>query len=145
MDSEKYELKNWNRDKPDTLKEFIARVNRIRAENAALHSDHNLRFHDVDNEQIICYTKQSEDLGNIIAVVVNLDPHHVQAGWVKIPIETLHLDAAESYQAHDLLTGARFLWHGERNYVELNPQTTPAHILRIRRRMRREQDFDYFM
>jgi starch synthase (maltosyl-transferring) len=145
LDSEKYEIKNWNRDKPDTLKEFIARINRIRAENAALHGDHSLRFHAVDNEQIICYTKQSGDLGNIIAVVVNLDPHHVQAGWVKIPIETLQLDATESYQAHDLLTGARFLWHGERNYVELNPQTAPAHILRIRRRMRREQDFDYFM
>ena len=145
LDSEKYEIKHWNREKPDSLKDFIARVNRIRKENVALHSDHNLRFHEVDNEQILCYTKQSEDLGNIIAVVVNLDPHHVQAGWVKIPIETLHLDPAESYQAHDLLTGARFLWHGERNYVELNPQTAPAHIFRIRRRLRREQDFDYFM
>ena len=64
---------------------------------------------------------------------------------MKIPIERLQLDPEESYQAHDLLTGARFLWHGERNYVELNPQTAPAHILRIRRRIRREQDFDYFM
>ena len=73
-----------------------------------------------------------------IVVVVNLDPHHVQSGWVKIPIETLELDPEESYQAHDLLTGARFLWHGERNYVELDPQTasgpyfsdTPAHPAR---------------
>ncbi|MGH7854055.1 MAG: alpha-1,4-glucan--maltose-1-phosphate maltosyltransferase [Candidatus Binatia bacterium] len=145
LDSEKYEIKNWNREKPDSLKDFIGRVNRIRKENPALHSDGSLRFHEVDNEQIICYTKQSEDLGNVIAVVVNLDPHHAQTGWVKIPIETLQLDRDESYQAHDLLTGARFLWHGERNYVELNPQTAPAHILRIRRRIRREQDFDYFM
>jgi starch synthase (maltosyl-transferring) len=145
LDSEKYEIKNWNRENPDSLKEFIARVNRIRKENAALQSDHSLRFHEVDNEQMICYTKQSEDLSNVIAVVVNLDPHHAQSGWVKIPIEALKLDPEESYQAHDLLTGARFLWHGERNYVELNPQTVPAHILRIRRRIRREQDFDYFM
>lgn len=145
LDSEKYEIKNWNRENPDSLKEFIARVNRIRKENAALQSDHSLRFHEVDNEQMICYTKQSEDLSNVIAVVVNLDPHHAQSGWVKIPIEALKLDPEESYQGHDLLTGARFLWHGERNYVELNPQTSPAHILRIRRRIRREQDFDYFM
>ena len=145
LNSEKYEIKNWNREKPDSLKEFIARVNRIRKENTALQSDHSLRFHETDNEQIICYTKQSEDLSNVIVVVVNLDPHHAQFGWVTIPIEALKLDPDESYQAHDLLTGARFLWHGERNYVELNPQTAPAHILRLRRRIRREQDFDYFM
>ena len=145
LDSEKYEIKNWDRQKSESLREFVARVNRIRKENRALQSDHSLSFHDVDNEQILCYTKQSDDLSNVIVVVVNLDPHHVQSGRVKMPVETLQLDPAESYQAHDLLTGARFLWHGERNYVELDPQTAPAHILRIRRRIRRESDFDYFM
>ena len=145
LDSEKYEIKHWDRERADSLKEFIARINRIRKENPALQSDWSLRFHEVDNEQIICYTKQTEDLGNVIAVVVNLDPHHVQSGWVQIPVEALRLDPLESYQAHDLLTGARFLWHGARNYVELDPQTVPAHILRLRRRVRREQDFDYFM
>jgi starch synthase (maltosyl-transferring) len=64
---------------------------------------------------------------------------------VSIPIETFGLEPLESYQVHDLLTGARFLWHGARNYVELNPQTIPAHVLRLRRRVKREQDFDYFM
>jgi len=145
LDSEKYEIKQWDLERADSLKEFIARINRIRQENPALQSDWSLRFHEVDNEQLICYTKRTEDLSNVIAVVVNLDPHHVQSGWVKIPVEALRLDPLESYQAHDLLTGARFLWHGERNYVELDPQAVPAHILRLRRRMRREQDFDYFM
>ena len=145
LDSEKYEIRHWNREKPDSLKDLIARVNRIRKENPALQNDASLRFHEVDNEQILCYTKQSPDLGNVIAVAVNLDPHHVQSGWVKLPIEALKLDPLGSYQAHDLLTGAHFLWHGERNFVELNPQTSPAHILRLRRRLRREQDFDYFM
>jgi starch synthase (maltosyl-transferring) len=145
LDSEKYEIKQWDRDRADSLKEFIARVNRIRRENPALQSDRGLRFHETDNEQIICYTKQSEDLDDVIAAVVNLDPHHVQSGWVKIPVETLELGPQDAYQAHDLLTGARFLWQGPRNYVELNPQAAPAHILRLRRRVRREQDFDYFM
>ena len=145
LDSEKYEIKHWDRERADSLKEFIGRINRIRQENPALQSDWSLRFHEVDNEQLICYTKQTEDLSNVVAVVVNLDPHHVQSGWVKIPVEALRLDSLESYQAHDLLTGARFLWHGARNYVELDPQAVPAHILRLRRRMRREQDFDYFM
>ena len=143
--SEKYEIRQWNRESPDSLREFISRINQIRKENRALHGDWSLRFHEVDNEQILCYTKQSEDLSNVSAVFVKLDPHHVQSGWVKIPVETLRLDPLESYQAHDLLTGARFLWHGERNFVELHPHTAPAHILRLRRRIRREQDFDYFM
>jgi starch synthase (maltosyl-transferring) len=94
---------------------------------------------------MICYTKRTEDLSNIIVVAVNLDPHHVQSGWVNIPLEPLGLGTADSYQAHDLLTGARFLWHGARNYVQLDPKNGPAHILRLRRRIRREQDFDYFM
>ena len=145
LNSEKYEIRHWDRERSDSLKELIARVNRIRKENPALQSDQSLRFHKVDNEQIICYTKQSEDLSNVIAVVVNLDPHHVQSGWVTIPVETLQLDPLDSYQAHDLLSGARFLWHGAKNYVELAPQSTPVHILRLRRRIRREQDFDYFL
>jgi starch synthase (maltosyl-transferring) len=145
LDSEKYEIKYWQRERADNLKEFIGRINRIRQENRALQSDGSLRFHEVDNEQLICYTKQTEDLSNVVAVVVNLDPHHTQSGWVKIPLELLRLDRAESYQAHDLLSGARFLWHGEKNFVRLDPQALPAHILRLRRRLRREQDFDYFM
>ena len=145
LDSEKYEIKQWNRESADSLKDFIARVNRIRKENPALHSDWSLRFHEIDNEQMICYSKQTEDLDNVIVVVVNLDPHHVQSGWVNIPLQLLRLDPADSYQAHDLLAGSRFLWHGEKNYVELDPKSGPAHILRLRRRVRREQDFDYFM
>jgi starch synthase (maltosyl-transferring) len=145
LDSEKYQIKQWNRDSADSLKDFITRLNRIRRENPALQSDGRLRFHETDNEQILCYTKQSEDGDNMIAVVVNLDPHHVQSGWVTIPAETIDLKPLDSYQAHDLLTGARFLWHGASNYVELDPRIVPAHIFRLRRHVRREQDFDYFM
>jgi starch synthase (maltosyl-transferring) len=145
LDSEKYEIKHWNRESADSLKDFITRINQIRKDNAALKCDWSLRFREIDNEQMICYTKHTDDLGNIIVVVVNLDPHHVQSGWVKIPLEPLRLGAADSYQAHDLLTGARFLWQGARNYVQLDPKNGPAHILRLRRRLRREQDFDYFM
>jgi starch synthase (maltosyl-transferring) len=145
LDSEKYEIKHWNRESVDSLKDLIARLNRIRKDNPALQYDGSLSFYDIDNEQMICYMKRTEDLSNIIVVVVNLDPHHVQSGWVNIPLEPLGLGAADSYQAHDLLTGARFLWHGARNYVQLDPINGPAHILRLRRRIRREQDFDYFM
>lgn len=145
LNSEKYEIKRWDWDRPDNLKEFIGRVNRIRRDNRALQSDWSCRFHNVDNDQILCYSKQAEELGNIILVVVNLDPYHTQSGWVDLPLEAFDLDPHQPYQLHDLLTDARYLWNGRRNYVELNPQRVPAHIFRLRRRVRTERDFDYFM
>ncbi len=145
LDSEKYEIKNWDIKKPDSLKDFIGRVNRIRRENPALHGDWSLRFHEVDNEQLICYSKRTDDHSDVVLVLVNLDPHHTQSGWLEFPLEELSIDPQKPYQMHDLLTDARYLWQGPRNYVELNPQLVPAHVFRIRRRVRTERDFDYYM
>jgi starch synthase (maltosyl-transferring) len=145
LDSEKYELKAWNLNRPDSLTEFIGRVNRIRRENPALQGDWNLRFHPIDNDQMICYSKYTEELANIILVVVNLNPHHTLGGWLTLPLEEWGLDPHQPYQVHDLLSETRFLWHGPRNYVELNPQVVPAYIFRIRRRVRTERDFDYYL
>jgi len=145
LDSEKYEIKNWDIKKPDSLKDFIGRVNRIRRENPALQGDWSLRFHEVDNEQLICYSKRTDDNSDVVLVVVNLDPHHTQSGWIEFPLEELGIDPQKPYQMHDLLSDARYLWQGSRNYVELNPQFVPAHIFRIRRRVRTELDFDYYM
>ncbi|MDH3442589.1 MAG: alpha-1,4-glucan--maltose-1-phosphate maltosyltransferase [Deltaproteobacteria bacterium] len=145
LNSEKYEIKHWDILRSDSLKEFIARVNRIRRENPALQSDWSLRFHPVDNDAIICFSKQTEDLSNVIVVAVNLDPHHSQSGWVELATKDLGLDPQQPYQMHDLLTNARYLWHGTRNFLQLDPQSVPAHIFRVRHRLRREQDFDYFL
>ena len=130
---------------PNVFREFIARVNRIRRENPALHHDHRLRFHAVDNERLLFYSKTTPDLSNIILVVVNLDPHHAQSGWVRVPLAELGLDAVGSFQVHDLLTDARFLWHGEANFVQLDPAVCPGHIFRLRRKVKTERDFDYFL
>ncbi|MFN4259625.1 MAG: alpha-1,4-glucan--maltose-1-phosphate maltosyltransferase [Gemmataceae bacterium] len=145
LDSEKYEIRHWNLDDPDSLRDFIARVNRIRRENPALHGNQSLRFHAIDNEQLLCYSKQTDDYSNLILVVVNLDPYHNQAGWIHLPIEELKLDSQQPYQVHDLLSDARYLWHGAHNFVELNPHIVPAHIFRIRRRLRTERDFEYYL
>jgi starch synthase (maltosyl-transferring) len=136
LNSEKYEIKQWELDRSDSLKDFIARVNQIRRGNPALQSDWSLVFHRVDNEQIICYSKRSEDLENVILVVVNLDFRHTQSGWVELDLGELGLDGDESYQVHDLLTGARHLWRGRRNYVELKPHVLPAHVFRLEREAR---------
>jgi starch synthase (maltosyl-transferring) len=145
LDSEKYEIKDWNLDKADSLKGLLGRINRIRRENSALQGDWSLQFHPVDNEQLLCYSKNTEDYANIVLVIVNLDPHHTHSGWVELPITEWGLEPARSYQVHDLLSDARYLWHGSRNYIQLDPQAIPAHVFRLRRRVRTERDFDYFM
>ena len=77
--------------------------------------------------------------------MVNLDPLHTQSGWVQLDLAALGLEPQRSFQAHDLLSGSRFLWQGAHNYVALDPQQAPAHILRVRRHVRTERDFDYFL
>ena len=145
VDSEKYQLRSWNIDSPDSLREMITLVNEIRRENVALQSDRGLRFHTTENESLIAYTKSTTDLADVVLTVVNLDPHHTQAGMVTLPLKDLGLDTDKSYQAHELLSGARYMWNGARNYVEINPHAAPAQIFRFRRRVRSEHDFEYFL
>jgi len=145
LDSEKYQIRYWDLGKPDSLRELIALVNRIRHENPALQSDWQLNFHPVDNEQLICYSKRSQDGTNLVVMVVNLDPHHTQSGFVELPLDEWKIEEDRPYQANDLLTGARYVWSGRRNYVEINPASVPGHIFRIRRRLRVETDFEYFL
>jgi starch synthase (maltosyl-transferring) len=145
LDSEKYQLRRWERDRPDSLAPLVARVNRIRRENPALQSNDGLRFLAVDNEQLVCAVKHSSDGENVVVVVVNLDPHHPQSGWIDADLAPLGIGADAPYQMHELLTGARYLWNGRRNFVSLDPARVPAHIFRVRKRVRTERDFDYFL
>ncbi len=145
LDSEKYQIREWNLDRADSLRHAIGLVNRIRNENPALQQDWTLEFHPVDNDRLICYSKQSPDGENLILVVVNLDPYHVHSGFVLLPMDDLKIATDRPYQVHDLLTDAKYMWFGPRNYVELNPSRLPAHIFRLRHRVRSEADFDYFM
>jgi starch synthase (maltosyl-transferring) len=132
-ESEKYQFKQRNWDAPGNIKELITKLNRIRRENRALHFDDNLRFHPVENEALLFYSKMTPARDSIILIVVNLDPLHTQSGWVEAPIEEFGEIGSESYQVHDLLTDERYVWHGRRNYVALHPGVQPAHILRVRR------------
>ena len=145
LDSEKYEIYNWDLDRPDSLRPAIARVNAIRNENEALQSDWSLKFHPVDNDQLICYSKESDDRSNLILVVVNLDPRHTQSGYVTLPLDELQIPFDRAFEAEDLLTGERYLWHGPRNYVELSQNPFPGHVLKIHRKLKVETDFEYFL
>jgi starch synthase (maltosyl-transferring) len=145
LDSEKYQLRQWDLDRADSLAPFIARVNAARRDNPALQRNDGLAFFPVDNDELICYGKVDVEGENAVLVVVNLDPHHVQSGWVTLDLAALGVDEDRAFQVHDVLTGARFLWSGARNFVELDPTRAPAHVFRVRRRVRTERDFDYFL
>jgi starch synthase (maltosyl-transferring) len=145
LDSEKFQLRAWNRGSADSLADFIGVLNRARRDNPALQSDAGLRFLPIDNDQLIAYAKVSADRANVVVCVVNLDPHHTQSGWIEIDPDTFGLEPRKTYQMHDLVSGAHFLWSGARNYVSLDPQRTPVHVMQLRARLLRENDFDYFL
>ena len=145
LNSEKYEIKHRDLNAPWSLKDFIARINSIRRAHPALQSDRGLRFHETDNPMLLCFSKTTEDLSNVIVVVVNLDSFHKQMGWVNLDLQSLGVNNGRPYQANDLLGDGRYLWQGSWNYVELTPGIVPAHILQIRRWVRTERDFDYYL
>lgn len=147
IDNEKYELKHWNLDDPNSLAPLVARLNRIRRENVALQRDQSIRFHRIENdgvesEQLIAYTKQSPDGKNTILVVANLDPVNSQSAWLRLPLAELGITNVDAYPLVDLLTGTRYTWNGEWNYVVLSPES-PVHIFRIEPAST-EQNFDYY-
>jgi starch synthase (maltosyl-transferring) len=139
LDSEKYQWKERDWDAPGNIKDWITQINRIRKENRALHFYDNLRFYRTDNPSILCYAKMTEARDNIVIVVVNLDPVQTQSSYVYIPLADFGPMDSDTFQVHDLLSDARYLWHGERNYVELNPAVQPAHIFRVRRSLAGEK------
>jgi len=139
LNSEKYEIKGWDIERRDSLKGIVSLVNKARRENPALQSDRSLRFHAVDNDQLICYSKCTQDCSNVILVVVNLDYRYRQSGWVTLSLDDLKIAQDQPYQIHDLLGDATYIWKGPRNYVELSPVKLPAHIFRVEKWNRRKR------
>jgi starch synthase (maltosyl-transferring) len=133
LDSEKYQFKERDWNAPGNIKDWIARLNKIRKENRALQFYDNLRFYPAENDAILFYGKMTAARDNIILVVVNLDPHRKQHSYVDVPVDQFGQMESDAYEVHDLLNDARYIWRGRRNYVELDPQIQPGHIFRVRR------------
>jgi starch synthase (maltosyl-transferring) len=156
LDSEKYQLRSWDLDRPDSLRFFIARVNGIRKENPALHDNRTLRFHPIESDHLVAFSKASggvpvrslnpygDQLGeaapvpragspdnNVILTIVNMDYSSTHSGFVGLDLAALGIDPERPFEVHDLLSDARYTWHGQWNYVELDPRVVPAHVFRI--------------
>ena len=133
LDSEKYEIKAWDWDRPGNIRPLIARLNRIRRENKALQEYDNLRFHLSDNDQILFYEKSTPDGDNILFIAVNLDPFNAHEGTLFFPMNTMGLGETESWEADELLTGYRWYFTGSHQQVRLDPGA-PAVIFRAPKR-----------
>ena len=146
LDSEKYEITHRDLSQPHSLEPFITRVNRIRRENPALHENWNLRFCPVDNDALICYYKATDDGANIVLTVVNLDPHHVQSGWVDLPLQRArHRATATPSRCTTCSPTSASSGTARATSCSWIPRVRPAHIFLVRKQVRSERDFDYFL
>jgi starch synthase (maltosyl-transferring) len=135
LNSEKYEIRRWDRAASHSIAPLVARMNHIRRANRALQSDQSLHFHAVDNGQILCYSKRAPGLpgepDNVILIAINLDPAQEQGGWIDLDLKQLGIAHDETFDVEDLLTGQHYQWHDRSNYVALRPDVMPAHVFRV--------------
>jgi starch synthase (maltosyl-transferring) len=130
-DSEKYQLRSWRLDDPDSLEPLMTAVNAARREHPALRSNEGLHFHAVDNDQLMAYSKRTPDGDDVVLVIVNLDARWRQSGWTDLALAELGVTDGQAFELHDELSGATYVWRGARNYVELDPARAPGHLLRV--------------
>ena len=152
LNSEKYEIRQRDFDAHGNINDDIRRLNRIRREQWALQQNTNLTFLRSENEHILFYRKAAPAPANgesgagaaelpcltgveasDLLIAVNLDPRRAHDTMVHVPLEELGIPARQPYVVEDLLTGARYTWTGARNYVRLDPNVEPGHVLRVHR------------
>ncbi|MGI0067051.1 MAG: maltotransferase domain-containing protein [Thermoplasmata archaeon] len=131
--SEKYEIRHWDLQAPESLAPEIRRLNQIRREHAALRTGRALTFHAVDNDHLLAFSRRTDDGSDVILVIVNLDPSSIQAGWTALDLDALRVDADDPFVVHDLWGGEDYTWRGPRNFVRLDPHFAPVHILHVPR------------
>jgi starch synthase (maltosyl-transferring) len=144
LDSEKYQFKGRDWNAPGNIKEFVTKLNAIRSANRALRGFDNLRLHPVENDQILCFSKTTPALDNIVLVAVTLDPWNGQGGFLQVPLAEFSIGPDEEFAVEDLITGEVFHWRGARNFVALDPHHRPAHVFSVRRKIGREAGTDLF-
>ncbi|RCS25330.1 alpha-1,4-glucan--maltose-1-phosphate maltosyltransferase [Phyllobacterium salinisoli] len=131
FNSEKYEIRAWDWDRPGNIKPDIAFVNRLRQENPALRQFTNLNFYNAWNDAILYYGKFTDDFSNFLLFAVNLDPHHPQAAHFEVPLWEFGLPDDATVEAEDLVTGQPFAWTGKIQHMYLDPQQRPYMAWRL--------------
>ena len=134
LDSEKYEIKAYNWDHRNRLTDIITRLNQIRKAHPALQYTYNIHFTKTDNDHLMSYVRYNEDMTDIIWCVVNWDNQNTQTGFVEVPIDLLGLNGRSiNLKVRDLLTNEVYHWFNAWNFVALDPNRFPIHILHVQR------------
>ncbi|HEX3883273.1 MAG TPA: maltotransferase domain-containing protein [Stellaceae bacterium] len=130
--SEKYEIRAWDWNAPGNIIAEITRLNQIRRANPALQTHLGVSFHNAFNDQVLYYSKATEDLQNVVLVAVDLDPRFPQECDVEVPLWLWGLDDGASVAVTDLMTGGNFTWTGKVQHIRLDPAILPFSVWRIR-------------
>ncbi len=131
LDSEKYEIRAWDWNRPGNIRPHIAALNRIRRENPALQDFRNILFLNAWNDAILAYARLTPDRKNCVVVIVNLDSHNRQDASLEIPLWEFGLPDNAKIEAQDLLHDSRFTLHGKVQTVALDPIERPVLIWRL--------------
>jgi starch synthase (maltosyl-transferring) len=131
LNSEKYEIRTWDFDKPDNIKWDIQFINRLRREHPSLQDFTSLAFYNAWNDNIIYYGKRTADRSNFLLFHVCLDPHNQQGADFEVPLWELGLPDDASIEVEDLVTGHHFTWHGKYQHIHLDPYYKPYAIWRL--------------
>ncbi len=129
--SEKYEIRHWDWDRPGNIRDYITRINQIRRANLALQAFTNLKFYQSDNEHILFYGKMTPDQTNILLFAVNMDPYHTQEARLTIPLEEFGIPTTAPYHLHELIQDYQHDVVGPEYIIRLDPQTEPAALFNI--------------
>jgi len=129
--SEKYQLKAWDWDRPGNIRDDIRLINKLRRESAALQSFANLTFYNAWNDHILYYGKATPDKRCFLLFLVNLDPRHAQGAHFEVPLWELGIPDDGSIDVLNVITGQRFAWTGKVQHILLDPKVHPYLIFRL--------------
>jgi starch synthase (maltosyl-transferring) len=133
LNSEKYEIRRRDWSRPDSMAPFIGRVNEIRHRHPAFQRLRDIRFHHSANDRFLVWSRGSVPAGDLVLVVVNLDPHNAQETVLGLDLPAMGLPIQGPYQAVDELGGETYMWDGPSPYVRLDPTAGQvAHIMSLR-------------
>ena len=131
LDSEKYQLRAWDWERPGHIIAEITALNRIRRDNPALHTHLNIRFQNVFDPNILYFSKATDDRSNVVLVAINLDPHGVHEADFEVPLWEWGRADDETVAVTDLVDGHAFHWQGKAQRMRLDPAVNPYAVWRI--------------
>lgn len=130
LNSEKFQITHYDWTIENKLIAVISKINAIRHQNEALQQTNNIKFCHVENNNLMAFYKWNNDKTNELLIIISLDDHNMQQGTVQVPLKDLNINDGSNFEVEDLVTGNRYNWHNEWNFVELHA-TLPFHIFKI--------------